>query len=93
MRVKAPELIDSLNELVTYLKPQKMPWLIGIDGRPCSGKSTLTDQLIDALNAEAMFLDDFFIPQEHWPKNIKPGYPFPYFRFDEFVRGVKTTGD
>ncbi len=64
------------------------PLLIGIDGRPCSGKSTLADLLIEALHAEGVFLDDFFIPQTEWPTHISPAFPFPYFRYNEFLQGV-----
>ncbi|MBV8801553.1 MAG: hypothetical protein JO131_01060 [Gammaproteobacteria bacterium] len=52
--------LDSFNDLLTILEiTNKRPLLIGIDGRPCSGKSTLADQLEKALPAEGLFLDDF----------------------------------
>lgn len=83
--------LDSVNDLLVNLHiGNKRPFLIAIDGRPCSGKSTLADQLIESLNAEAIFLDDFFIPPQSWPVDIKPAFPFPYFRNDEFILGIKT---
>lgn len=81
--------VDNFEELMTCLSlTQKRPLLIGIDGRPCSGKSTLADKLVDEIGADAIFLDDFFIPQAEWPKDIKPAFPFPFFLYQEFVQGV-----
>lgn len=70
--------------------PQQRPLLIAVDGRPASGKTTLTMQLEKALDAQAIYLDEFFIPQEQWPKDAKPTFPFFYFRYQEFLDGVKT---
>ncbi len=81
--------LDNFDALLTSLElTERRPLLIGIDGRPCSGKSTLTDLLIKELHAEGLFLDDFFIPQTEWPNHISPAFPFPYFRYNEFVQGV-----
>lgn len=83
------DYVDNLEELIACLAlNQTRPILIGIDGRPCSGKSTLADKLVEEIGAEAIFLDDFFIPQADWPKDIKPAFPFPFFRYQEFVQGV-----
>jgi hypothetical protein len=72
--------IDNFEELMVRLSlTQSRPLLIGIDGRPCSGKSTLADRLLDEIGADAIFLDDFFIPQAEWPKDIRPAFPFPFF--------------
>jgi uridine kinase len=76
-----------LNELEPL--PQHRPLIIGIDGRPCAGKSTLTIKLAEALNAQIIYLDEFFIPQKLWPKDAKPAFPFFYFRYNEFLEGVK----
>lgn len=81
--------IDNFNQLLINLDLiENRPLLIGIDGRPCSGKSTLADLLIEELHAEGLFLDDFFIPQTQWPNPINPAFPFPYFRYQEFLEGV-----
>ncbi len=84
--------INSFQSLLNELEPlaQYRPLLIGIDGRPCAGKTTLTMELADALNAQTIYLDEFFIPQKLWPKDAKPAFPFFYFRYNEFLEGVKT---
>lgn len=68
---------------------QKPCTLIGIDGRPSSGKTTLTMKLEKALKAQAIYLDEFFIPQREWPQDHTPRFPFFYFRYQEFVNGIK----
>ncbi len=81
--------LDDFGELLTSLElTENRPLLIGIDGRPCSGKSTLANLLIEELHAEGLFLDDFFIPQTEWPSHISPAFPFPYFRYKKFLQGV-----
>lgn len=81
--------VDDFNELLSSLKlTDNRPLLIGIDGRPCSGKSKIADLLIETLHAEGLFLDDFFRPQTEWPNHIHPAFPFPYFRYKEFLEGV-----
>lgn len=92
--VATKDIIMMLSDNIELLLKQLVisntrPFLIGIDGRPCSGKSTLADKLTEILNAEALFLDDFFIPEEYWPKNIKPGFPFPYFYYDVLLQSIK----
>lgn len=69
--------------------PSQQPILIAIDGRPCSGKTTLTMQLEQALHAQSIYLDEFFIPFREWPENQTPRFPFFYFRYQEFVNGIK----
>lgn len=82
--------VDNLDELIIALDlDQRRPLLLGIDGRPCSGKSTLADMLAEKLDADSIFLDDFFIPQQDWPKDIKPAFPFPYFHNEQFVNSIK----
>lgn len=76
-----------LTELIPL--PNKRPLLIAVDGRPCSGKTTLTAQLEKSLQAQVMYLDEFFIPQRQWPQDRTPIFPFFYFRYHEFLDGVK----
>lgn len=61
---------------------------IGIDGLPVSGKSTLAEALERELGAVCLYLDDFVIPEALWPRPLRPAYPFPYIRHDEFIRAA-----
>ncbi|KKB76494.1 hypothetical protein VW35_17000 [Devosia soli] len=64
--------------------------LIAIDGLPVSGKSTLADRMIEAIGAQAVYLDDFVKPEAQWRGSVKPSFPFPYIRYDDFLNTVKT---
>lgn len=83
--------VRSYAELFTLLShlPAKTPMFIGIDGRPGSGKTTLVAQLERALKTQTIYLDEFFIPQREWPPDQSPRFPFFYFRYEEFVNGIK----
>lgn len=76
---------DLLKELSPI--PDQKPILIGIDGRPGSGKTTLATKLEQ--EAQAIYLDEFFIPRREWPQDRTPRFPFFYFRYQEFVDGIK----
>ena len=77
------------DELVELLRARPSAALIGVDGLPVSGKSTLADRLIDEFVAQAIYLDDFVLPQEKWPSLINPAFPFPYIRHEEFFSAVE----
>lgn len=47
-------------------------------------------KLAQTLGAQAIYLDEFFIPQRDWPQNQHPRFPFFYFRYQEFVNGIKS---
>ncbi|GHA39335.1 hypothetical protein GCM10007989_38830 [Devosia pacifica] len=64
--------------------------LIAIDGLPVSGKSTLADRMIEAIGAEAIYLDDFVKPEAQWRGPVGPSFPFPYIRYDDSLNTVKT---
>jgi uridine kinase len=61
--------------------------LIGIDGLPCAGKTTLACRLQNMYGFEILHVDEFLRPEAEWP-NRKPGFPFPYLRYDEFLAAV-----
>lgn len=63
--------------------------MIAIDGRPCSGKTELAFKIADALDAEVFHIDDLFLPMQQWAPDLQPAFPFPYFRYEEFLRGVR----
>ena len=79
---------SSLEQTIVQL-PQKHLTLIGVDGRPGSGKTTVAVKLEAGLHAQSVYLDEFFIPPKQWPKDANPQFPFFYFRYQEFIDGVK----
>jgi uridine kinase len=61
--------------------------LIGIDGLPCAGKTTLAYRLRELYGFEILHVDEFLLPEAKWPSR-RPGFPFPYVRYDEFLQAV-----
>lgn len=78
------QLIQSLSSL--SLRPFA---LVGIDGRPGSGKTILITQLEQSLTFKTIYIDEFFIPQREWPHNQSPRFPFFYFKYEELINGIK----
>ena len=64
--------------------------LVGIDGLPCAGKSTLVDLVLAGRASEVIYLDDFVRPAADWPSHDRPAYPFEYIRYDEFIAVVRS---
>ncbi|KFL30240.1 hypothetical protein JP75_16825 [Devosia riboflavina] len=77
------------DETVAFLRKRPDIRLIGIDGLPVSGKSTLAESLIDALGAKVIYFDDFILPKKDWPEPTEPGFPFLYVRYEEFFHAVE----
>ena len=49
----------------------KRPFVIAIDGRAASGKSTLAEQLSTLLEADVIHMDDFFLqPYQRTPERL-----------------------
>ena len=65
----------------------KRPFVIAIDGRAASGKSTLAEQLSELLGADVIHMDDFFLPPELRSEErlAEPGGNVHYERFCEEV--------
>ena len=65
----------------------KRPFVIAIDGRAASGKSTLAEQLSKLLCADVIHMDDFFLPPELRSEErlAEPGGNVHYERFCEEV--------
>ncbi len=61
--------------------------LIGIDGLPCAGKTTLATRLAREHGLEMLQVDEFLLPHEEWAGK-KPGFPFPYIRYEAFLQAV-----
>ena len=55
-------VIPVLKKLVKL--PEKPIYVIAVDGRAASGKTTLSGQLAMVLGAEVIHMDDFFLPQD-----------------------------
>ncbi len=66
---------------------QGKPFIVAIDGRAASGKSTLAQQLSELLDAEVIHMDDFFLPLSLRTKErlAEPGGNVHYERFAEEV--------
>jgi hypothetical protein len=73
--VKMPERV-SVEQVVTRVSKGVQPPLIAIDGLPCSGKGTLVDSLRERVNLDCIELDDFVLPEEHWPSRDQPASLF-----------------
>lgn len=76
---------DDIADLVAGLDA---PALVAIDGLPVSGKSTLADFLCRRLELDAVYLDDFVLPQRLWPSDRQPAFPFGYIRYADFMAAV-----
>ena len=63
------------------------PFIIAIDGRAASGKSTLAQQLSELLDADVIHIDDFFLPLPLRTEERleEPGGNVHYERFAEEV--------
>ena len=68
-------------------KTPNRPFVIAIDGRAASGKSTLAEQLSELLGADVIHMDDFFLPTELRSEErlTEPGGNVHYERFCEEV--------
>ena len=84
-----PERV-SVEEVVTRVSKGVQPPLIAIDGLPCSGKGTLVAKLKERVDLDCIELDDFVLPEEHWPSRDQAAFPFQFIRYDTFVDAVKT---
>jgi uridine kinase len=80
----------SFDEAVERVKQGIHPPLIGIDGLPVSGKSTLADRIRDELGYDCIALDDFVRPEASWPSRNRAAFPFEYIRYGEFLGAIRT---
>ena len=87
-------VIPVLKKLVKL--PEKPIYVIAVDGRAASGKTTLSGQLAAILDAEVIHMDDFFLPLDLRTKErlAEPGGNVHYERFSKEVlpnlRNAKT---
>jgi uridine kinase len=83
-----PALV-SFDAVVSRVREGVDPPLIGIDGLPVSGKSTLAERLVSELGLECIYLDDFVLPEAEWRGTAAPAFPFEYIRYEEFLHSVR----
>jgi uridine kinase len=79
----------SLAEVEGWFRRTPGGRVVAIDGLPLSGKSTIAVQVQAALGVAVLSFDDFFLPRAAWPVAMAPGFPFPFFRMEEFRRVVQ----
>ena len=79
----------TMGEAIERLAALPARLLVGIDGLPCSGKSTLVDQVAARSTIASLSLDDFVLPRTVWPADIRPAFPFAYVRHAEFFAAVR----
>ena len=74
-------------KIVAARQDAEAPYVIAIDGRAASGKSTMGQQLADILDAGLVHMDDFFLPLELRTEERlnTPGGNVHYERFREEV--------
>src|ERR1700760_207717 len=78
----------AMEDAVARLRRMSGPNLIGVDGLPCSGKTSLVDRVLSSRSGEAVSLDEFVRPKPDWPSQDHPAFPFDYIRYDDFVSAV-----
>jgi uridine kinase len=66
--------------------------VIAIDGLPCAGKTTLACRLQQIYGFEILHVDEFLLAEADW-LNRRPGFPFPYLRYDEFLAAVTSLAE
>lgn len=79
---------------INCIKQNKKLVLIAVDGPCASGKTTLAARLAEALNAQVIHADDFFLPFEmKTPERLaQPGGNVHYERFKEEVADALAMG-
>lgn len=80
----------SFDETLNIVRQGVRSPLIGIDGLPVSGKSTLADRLCHELGYDSLSLDDFVLPEASWPSRNRPAFPFEFMRYGEFVDAIRS---
>jgi uridine kinase len=80
----------TMGEAVAQLVALEGRSIVGIDGLPCAGKTTLVDMVLAQRSAGVIYLDDFVRPEADWPSHDRPAYLFEYVRYDEFVSAVRS---
>ncbi|KKB13674.1 hypothetical protein VE25_00885 [Devosia geojensis] len=83
----------SMDEAVEAVLRLPQGSLIGIDGLPCSGKSTLVERIERRMQAACIYLDDFVRPEQDWPSRNRPAFPFEYIQYEAFLSTVRALAE
>jgi uridine kinase len=83
----------SFDEVIASVGAQPGLRLMGIDGLPMAGKSTLASQLAVATGGACVHLDEFVKPEAEWRWHDRPSFPFDYIRYDQFLDAVTTLAE
>jgi uridine kinase len=83
----------TIYEVVGLVRAQSGLRRIGIDGLPVAGKSTLADQLAEAMGGACVRLDDFVKPEAEWRWHNRPSFPFHWIRYDDFMGAVASLAE
>ena len=78
----------SFDDVVASINGQADLRLVGVDGLPLAGKSTLAGRLATATGGACVYLDDFVKPQAEGRWRDRPSFPFDYIRYEEFLGAV-----
>jgi len=80
----------TIEAAIAQFEHRARPSVIGIDGLPCSGKSTMVARLRQRIDLECVQLDEFVLPKRDWPPRNRPAFPFEYIRYETFMKAVET---
>jgi uridine kinase len=83
----------TFDEVVGLVRAQSGLRLIGIDGLPLAGKSTLAGQLAEATGGACVHLDDFVKPEAEWRWHNRPSFPFHWIPYDDFMGAVTSLAE
>lgn len=72
------QLLQILKEEISNSKSNK--FIIGIDGKCASGKTTLAEKLAEQLDATIFHIDDYFIPKNKLSKTYNYNFDLPRFK-------------
>lgn len=92
------DFIDRLNpvkERIEELLKQRDRVVVAFDGRSASGKTQAAGLFAEGMDADVIFMDDFFLPPElrTQERRAEPGGNVHYERFEEEVlKGLKHGG-
>lgn len=80
--------LEAFDELVRIAEKLDEPWVIAIDGRCGSGKSTLGNKLAETLHSDVLHMDDFYLRKEQrTPERYRtPGENVDHERVEAYLK-------